>query len=319
VEAELVRAASPGGEPMIKSFKSGLRKLTVLKTTKSSFEDFLRDEYTVLPDAPDRMLSSAMDISWRWNTDFASKPQDWAALNTTVKDTLLQTFAGPADTGVDSPSVQRTAYLMGQAVLLSVAGVDDVSIYAPNIHYLPYNLSALGLGIENKDHTGQFDVFHATTEPHGIIQCTVERTEAGKSSQRVATSSPSTANVSVEKATARGGKSQITTHVLDTSLGRPGVGVRVRLEKPGVAEGAWTVMASGSTDADGRVSGLLESGKVLTPGVYRMHFATGEYFAKKGIRGFYPEAYIVFEVTDGSHYHVPLLLNPYGFSTYRGS
>jgi 5-hydroxyisourate hydrolase len=111
--------------------------------------------------------------------------------------------------------------------------------------------------------------------------------------------------------------SAITTHVLDTSRGRPAAGVAIRLER---REGAgYTEVGSGSTDADGRLRTLLAPG-ALVPGVYRITFDTGAYYEALGTVCFYPEASIVFTVASASeHYHVPLLLNPFGYSTYRGS
>lgn len=112
--------------------------------------------------------------------------------------------------------------------------------------------------------------------------------------------------------------SAITTHVLDTSKGRPAGGVPVVLERR-TADGH-RELGRGVTDADGRLRTLMPAGEPLTPGVYRLTFHTGEYLARGGGDGFYPEVSVAFEVRDPSqHYHVPLLLNPYGFSTYRGS
>jgi 5-hydroxyisourate hydrolase len=111
--------------------------------------------------------------------------------------------------------------------------------------------------------------------------------------------------------------SYITTHVLDTSRGRPAAGVGVVLEKRG-SLGEWREIGRGETDADGRLRSL--GGEAPQPGVYRLIFDTGRYFDVQGVRGFYPEAVIVFQTADGEgHYHVPLLLNPFGYSTYRGS
>jgi len=112
--------------------------------------------------------------------------------------------------------------------------------------------------------------------------------------------------------------SAITTHVLDVSRGEPAVGVAVRLELSG-AEG-WNELGSGQTDEDGRVSDLLAEERELIPGVYRLTFEVGGYFAARQVESFYPRAAVEFEVTGGSpHYHVPLLLSPFGYSTYRGS
>jgi 5-hydroxyisourate hydrolase len=110
--------------------------------------------------------------------------------------------------------------------------------------------------------------------------------------------------------------STITTHVLDTSLGRPAAGVPVRLEH--VASGHPTPVAEGVTDDDGRVRDLGPDD--LRPGTYRVVFGTGAYFARSGRRTFYPEAAVTFLVEEvGGHYHVPLVLSPFAYSTYRGS
>ena len=111
--------------------------------------------------------------------------------------------------------------------------------------------------------------------------------------------------------------SQITTHILDTSLGKPAEGVAASLEQR--VEGAWNEVGNGTTDGDGRISTLLQQDTVLDPGVFRLIFNTGDYYSRKGTECFYPKVVIVFETTDSSHYHVPLLLNPFGYSTYRGS
>jgi len=112
--------------------------------------------------------------------------------------------------------------------------------------------------------------------------------------------------------------SQITTHVLDTSKGQPAAGISVTLQKPD-GSGQWHSLSQGITDSDGRVSDLLSDTQVLPPGSYRLVFATGPYYKEQNIKGFYPEVSIVFETLDEGHYHVPLLLNPFGYSTYRGS
>ena len=111
--------------------------------------------------------------------------------------------------------------------------------------------------------------------------------------------------------------SPITTHILDTAAGCPADGVAVTLEQQGA--GGWSALARGTTDSDGRVRDLLPEGS-LEAGVYRITFDIDAYFQRQSIRGFYPHATIVFRVDDPSqHYHVPLLLSPFGYSTYRGS
>ena len=111
--------------------------------------------------------------------------------------------------------------------------------------------------------------------------------------------------------------SAITTHVLDTALGRPAAGVAVRLEQR-AGPGEWLPLGDGVTDADGRIR---EIGPVRVPaGTYRFTFDTGGYFAAGGRETFFPEVTITFSVTDpDSHYHVPILLSPFSVSTYRGS
>ena len=111
--------------------------------------------------------------------------------------------------------------------------------------------------------------------------------------------------------------SGITTHVLDTSIGRPAGGVDVRLE---FLEGSqWEVIGSGTTDSDGRLRTLM-SGRDAIRGVYRITFDTGDYFSRRGHTTFFPEVAIVFQVLDPEqHHHVPLLVSPFGYSTYRGS
>jgi hydroxyisourate hydrolase len=110
--------------------------------------------------------------------------------------------------------------------------------------------------------------------------------------------------------------SAITTHVLDTARGKPAGGVGVVLERQAGAE--WSELGRGVTDADGRNRSLMTSD--LAAGIYRLTFATDGYFASQGTVGFFPEVSIVFRIDDArSHYHVPLLLSPFGYSTYRGS
>ena len=110
----------------------------------------------------------------------------------------------------------------------------------------------------------------------------------------------------------------ISTHVLDTSAGRPAAGVRVRLQQQNGA--AWTDVFAGETDRDGRVPSLLPSSVAAIAGGYRLTFEVGGYFRNRGLESFYESVSIDFVVRDtAAHYHVPLLLSPYGYSTYRGS
>ncbi len=113
-----------------------------------------------------------------------------------------------------------------------------------------------------------------------------------------------------------GARSRVTTHVLDATSGRPAAGVAARLDR--AAGDGWEAVADGVTDDDGRIG---DFGPVdLESGVYRVSFAVGDYFAGLDQPTFYPEVVIPFTVADpAAHYHVPLLLSPYAYSTYRGS
>ena len=107
--------------------------------------------------------------------------------------------------------------------------------------------------------------------------------------------------------------STLSTHVLDTARGRPAAGVPVELA---AADGdGWSVLATATTDDDGRARDLGD----VPPGRYRLRFDTAAHAAAQGERAFFPEVAIVFEVTDDGHHHVPLLLSPFAYSTYRGS
>jgi 5-hydroxyisourate hydrolase len=110
--------------------------------------------------------------------------------------------------------------------------------------------------------------------------------------------------------------SAITTHVLDTARGQPASGVPLTLEVRSEA-GEWREVGRASTGRDGRAS-LLE--QPVGKGVYRLTFDTGAYFRAWNLEGFYPEVHVVFEIRElAQHHHVPLLLSPFGYSTYRGS
>ncbi len=109
----------------------------------------------------------------------------------------------------------------------------------------------------------------------------------------------------------------ITTHVLDTSKGKPAPGVKIILFKN--EDEDWITVAGGITNIDGRITDLLEKNVIPEPGMYKLKFETKEYFDKDSIETFYPFVEIIFEIKNKEHYHVPLLLNPFGYSTYRGS
>jgi 5-hydroxyisourate hydrolase len=112
------------------------------------------------------------------------------------------------------------------------------------------------------------------------------------------------------------GSATLSTHVLDATAGQPAAGVAVRLERRG--PDGWSSAGTGHTDANGRLR--LGSATGFEPGVYRITFDSGAYFEARGTASFYPEVTVTFEITgSGGHYHVPLLLSPFAYSTYRGS
>jgi 5-hydroxyisourate hydrolase len=112
--------------------------------------------------------------------------------------------------------------------------------------------------------------------------------------------------------------SQITTQVVDTTKGRPAAGITVTLfEKIGME---WLEVATGITNKDGRISNLLrEDNSSLPMGTYQLKFNTKEYFKVIGLEAFFPCVEIIFEIRSRDHYHIPLLLSPFGYSIYRGS
>jgi 5-hydroxyisourate hydrolase len=113
--------------------------------------------------------------------------------------------------------------------------------------------------------------------------------------------------------------SPITTHVLDTALGKPASGITVVVEL-GQAPDRWAELARGVTDANGRIAAFKPPLARLKPGPYRLRFVTGPYFAATRVRAFYPEVHVIVQIEDPSQgYHIPLLLSPFGYSTYRGS
>jgi 5-hydroxyisourate hydrolase len=111
--------------------------------------------------------------------------------------------------------------------------------------------------------------------------------------------------------------SQITTHILDTTKGKPAQGVTIILYQD--QNNKWSELARGITNADGRIPDLLKKDILLQHGSYKMKFEVKEYFSKDRVAAFYPYVEIIFDISSNEHYHIPLLLNPFGYSTYRGS
>ena len=111
--------------------------------------------------------------------------------------------------------------------------------------------------------------------------------------------------------------SHVTTHVLDTAKGKPAEGVKIILYQQ--HRNDWVPIANGITNKDGRIADLLKEDQRLPAGIYKMDFFTKEYFDKSGQKSFHPVIPILFEIISEEHYHIPLLLSPFGYTTYRGS
>ena len=107
--------------------------------------------------------------------------------------------------------------------------------------------------------------------------------------------------------------STLSTHVLDTAIGKPADGVHVVLRHGGA------VLGSGNTDADGRVKDIAGAGTKLSAGEYSLTFSVADYFRNSSRQSFYSDIVVTFNISDDNHYHVPLLVSPFGYSTYRGS
>jgi 5-hydroxyisourate hydrolase len=111
--------------------------------------------------------------------------------------------------------------------------------------------------------------------------------------------------------------STISTHILDTSKGIPAQNVEVVLYQQ--QDENWNEIAKGKTNSDGRIPDLLSKETIVESGIYKLKFDTKKYFNVTATQAFYPFVEIIFEIKTDAHYHVPLLLNPFGYSTYRGS
>jgi urate oxidase len=141
------------------TFEAGLEELTLLKSTGSGWEGFLREEYTTLAETSERIMATVVTASWAYE----GSELDFDASFDGVRDTILATFDDHY-----SPSVQHTLYRMGEAVLQAHPEVSRIHFSLPNKHHLLYDLSRFGM--ENDQ-----EIFHATSEPYGLIEGTVER------------------------------------------------------------------------------------------------------------------------------------------------
>lgn len=141
------------------TIQSGIEDLIVLKTTKSGFVGFIKDCYTTLPEATDRIFCTSVKADWRYASAEAATGENWR----NVRQTIIETFAGH-----DSLSVQHTLYAMGEAVLEKFAFVAEISFSLPNIHCLPVDFTRFGLENDNR-------IFTPTDEPHGLIEARLSR------------------------------------------------------------------------------------------------------------------------------------------------
>ncbi len=141
------------------SVRSGITGLVVLKTTGSGFAGFLRDQFTTLPDAEDRIFATSITASWPCGDPAA----DWMLLRRTIRTALIDVFSNQY-----SKSVQHTLYEMARAALAACPQIDEIEITMPNQHHLPVNLAPFGL-------TNAGDVFVPTSEPFGRISATIAR------------------------------------------------------------------------------------------------------------------------------------------------
>ena len=151
-----VVAATRGGLTV----EAGIADLTLMKTAKSAFSGFPRDEYTTLPDTTDRLMATKLSATWRYGTE-----TDFDASFEAVRNTLLEVFAAH-----ESASVQHSIWVVGRAIVEGHPEVAEVTLTLPNLHHWLADLSPFGQANDR-------EIFIATTEPHGLIQATVRRGE----------------------------------------------------------------------------------------------------------------------------------------------
>jgi len=151
---------------------AGIRNMRVLKTTQSAFVNFVSDEYRSLPDAKDRLFSTIVKADWTYGK--INKELDFDLAFTTVQDSMLEVFAGPADKGIFSPSVQNSQFLTQKMILEKIPQVEQISISMPNVHNFGFDFSKFPRipGLEGK---GSGDVYHPVDKPSGQITSTLAR------------------------------------------------------------------------------------------------------------------------------------------------
>lgn len=157
------RVAVVAGDGDACDVEAGIDDLLVLRSTGSGWSGFLRDRYTTLPETDDRILATVVTALWHYA---AAAEVDYSAAFEAARAAMLEAFGDH-----QSPSVQFTLYRMGEAALAAVPQIDRIHLSLPNRHHLLFDLERLGLPNDN-------EIFHATTEPHGLIEGTVQRGRA---------------------------------------------------------------------------------------------------------------------------------------------
>lgn len=148
--------------------RGGLKGLRVLKTTQSSFTDFIQDEYRTLPDMNDRIFSTVVTATWDFST---ATGVDFDRVWHTIKDCIMENFAGPSDTGIYSPSVQNTLYLTEKCILDKVKQIYSIEMKMPNKHYFDIDLSKFTTLVQGKNK----EVYLPIDKPSGIIYAQLNR------------------------------------------------------------------------------------------------------------------------------------------------
>jgi len=157
-------------ESRVAKVSAGIRGLTVIKTTQSAFVNFVRDEYRSLPDMEDRIFSTIVTADWNYNT---IRGVNFCKTFSDVRNIILDIFAGPAETGIYSPSVQQTQYHTQRKILLSTPEIEEVKISMPNRHYFPVDFSKFPIPEVNGPGAGQ--VLLPVDKPSGMITSSLAR------------------------------------------------------------------------------------------------------------------------------------------------
>lgn len=156
-----IRIATVAATRAETTVEAGVEDLVAMKTTRSAFSGFPRDRYTTLPETDDRLMATRITAIWR----YGSPDLDFDATFAAVRRTLLEAFADH-----DSPSVQTSIWIMARAMLERHEGIEEVRMVLPNLHHWLVDLSPFGM-------TNEGEVYISTTEPHGLIEATVRRSD----------------------------------------------------------------------------------------------------------------------------------------------